>query len=120
MSDANTGAGKYSHHISDDEVLAAQKLSSTGPQRLYTIAHGETNVFYFRIPLGGARSGRYASVEFHVSPFVCELARHPLYRVVGNYTPSHDDVRSDEVSQVAQLVYDTYIQATRLSLDNDL
>jgi hypothetical protein len=56
------------------------------------------------------------SVELRVVPVDCDFARHTLYAVSGNYSLCPNCVHSDQVLKTAQLVYDTYIRVTPLSL----
>jgi hypothetical protein len=119
MGEPSTAAryGNNSHHISEDEVIEAPELARKGEQRLRVIVDGEPNFFSFRVPCD---DGHGALVEFHILPVVSDFARHTLYAVTGNYTPSHDAVRSDQVQEAAQLVYDTYIHVSHLRLNSDM
>lgn len=108
---------RYSHYISEEDVLLAPSLTKSGEQRLYDIVDGEPQVFFFNIRLG---DGRAASVEFHITPVVTDSAPHVLYTVTGSYTTSHDDVHADEVIGTAQLVYNTYIRVTWLRLNEEM
>lgn len=103
--------------ISSDDVLKAYELSRQGEQRLRPIVDGQLNAFLFDVSLD---DGRWASVNFRISPITSELARHMVYVVTGCFTPSDDTVQSSQVHDLAQKVYDTYIQVVRLRLSHDL
>ncbi|KAL7932166.1 hypothetical protein V8C35DRAFT_307547, partial [Trichoderma chlorosporum] len=105
----------YIHELSEDDVRQAPIFASSRPPRI-NIDLEKPNIILFKLSFD---QGRYATVEFHIKPFYHGSIQHILFHVEGHYTPSHGDISVEQVTDAAQLIYDTYINVIKLKLNGN-
>ena len=107
---------QHQHHISPAEVSEAFELKRAGHQRLRDNI-STTEITSFKLPLQ-LLSGETALVRIEVHPVQRKDSHHPFYiiRILYETSHPHRPVDDDLVEKV-QIVYDTYIQASRWKFD---